>query len=316
MPAIQQQESILIVGTITGNGNATVTVTKAGMTGSPLAISVPVVSPDSAATVAGKMVAAMNAVGNFSAVCLAYNVSATLYVMVLTAAANDSTMNVAYTNGSCTGLTPNAASQHAVLGDAGGITNGYCTLADFKALYSVTGADATRDAAIEDVIEDVSRAIDDATHRKFYGASPATARYFTAPTPERVYIDDCTSITAVAIDVDQSLGYNVTLTTSDYWTEPVNESFIEWLESKPFATWRLPCHQYAIRITAVWGYCLTGYHPGPIRRACLLQSNRIYERRKAAFGMTSGSDMAPQTVIKLDNDVIEMVQPYVKNWFG
>jgi hypothetical protein len=159
--------------------------------------------------------------------------------------------------------------------------------------------------------------IDDVTFRQFYGAAPASVRYFTAANPRRMYIDDCTSITSVQIDVDQSLTYGVTLTAlTDYWTEPVNRPYIEWLESKPNATWRFPCHKNAIKITAVWGYNLTGSHPRPVRGACILQANRIYERRKAAFGMTSGSELAPMTVIKLDNDVIQMLDPYIKNWGG
>lgn len=317
MSAVQQQESTPIVGTITQTGNATVTVTKVGMTGTPMAITVAVLQNDTTTQTAAKMATAMNLIANFAAVCHAYSVAATLYVMVLVAAANDDTMNVAYTNGTCLGLTPDATSDHAAYGDAGTITNGYCTLAEFKAEFTILGTDTTRDGNLNRVIEDVSRAIDDACFRVFYGASPATAKYFTAKTPYRVFINDCTSISSVAIDLDGSLTYATALTTSDYQASPINEIPYTWIDIKPLGSYSFPLGRNSIKVTSVWGYNLTSVGaPRPIRRACLLQANRIYERRKAAFGVTSVSDFAPMTVIKLDNDVIQMVTPYIKNWGG
>jgi predicted secreted protein len=115
---IQQVDSTPIVGAITGSGNATVTVTKSGMTGSPLAISVAVLNGDSVDTACTKMAAAMNLTANFSAVLEASANGSTLIVRAKTAAANDATMNVAYTNGTCTGLTPDATSDNTTAGVA------------------------------------------------------------------------------------------------------------------------------------------------------------------------------------------------------
>jgi hypothetical protein len=111
-----QVESTPIVGAITGSGNATVTVTKAGMTGSPLAIVVAVLNGDTTDTVATKMVAAMNLIANFNAKCVAWCSGSILYVGAIVAIANDGTMNIAYTNTTCAGLTPDATSDHAVAG--------------------------------------------------------------------------------------------------------------------------------------------------------------------------------------------------------
>jgi len=196
------------------------------------------------------------------------------------------------------------------------ITNGYATLAEFKALYSVSGTDATRDAAIELVVEDVSRIIDNLCGRQFYGAAPATTRVFTASSSVRCFIDDCTTVTKVETD-DGSITFSYDWATSDYYTIPANTTPITCVEVKPMGIYRFPYARNMVRITAVWGYNLTSAGaPGPIRRACLLQSNRIYERRKAAFGITSVSEIAPSTVIALDNDVIQMITPYIKNWGG
>lgn len=115
---ICQIESTPVVGTITGSGNATFTITKSGMTGSPLAVSVAVLNGDTPDVVATKAVAALNATGNFSAKCFAWCSGAILYVRSLLSTANDATMNIAYTNGTCTGLTPDATSDDAVAGVA------------------------------------------------------------------------------------------------------------------------------------------------------------------------------------------------------
>ena len=114
----QQVETAVVVGTITGSGNATFTTTKAGMTGSPLATSVAVLNGDSPTAVATKAAAALNLVANFSAVLTAYAEGPNVVVYVKTAAANDATMNLAYTNGTCTGLTPDATSNDTLAGIA------------------------------------------------------------------------------------------------------------------------------------------------------------------------------------------------------
>ena len=140
-------------------------------------------------------------------------------------------------------------------------------------------------------------------------------RYFTAPTGRRAYIDTCTSITALSTD-DGSLTYPYTWTTSDYRTMPANGGYIDWIEVKPLGQYRFGTETNDVKVTAIWGYNLTGSHPGPIRRACLLRANHLYERRKAPYGMTSVSELAPMTVIKDDPDVMSLLQPYIKNWGG
>jgi predicted secreted protein len=111
-----QVETATFVGTITGAGNATVTITAAGMTGSPLAVTVPVALNDTPTMVAAK---AFNVINLLSAVTALFYVSATGPYLVLTrraAVANDATLNIAFTNGTCTGLTPNATSANTIAG--------------------------------------------------------------------------------------------------------------------------------------------------------------------------------------------------------
>ena len=118
--ALKQQENISVSGSIGTSGNATVIVTANGMTGSPITLSVPVVSGDSMATVATKV---NTALGNNSDITNFFTISAAngSYVRLTakTAAANDATLNISIANGTCTGLTPIPTSTADALGNAG-----------------------------------------------------------------------------------------------------------------------------------------------------------------------------------------------------
>lgn len=118
-----QVETATAAGTITLAGNATVTVTAAGMTGSPKAVSVAVTLSDTAATWAGKVrtalaadtdVAALFTVGGAStAISLTRNASA-----IGMLPANDATLNIALANGTCTGITAAPTSTDTTTGVA------------------------------------------------------------------------------------------------------------------------------------------------------------------------------------------------------
>ena len=102
---VQQVETATIIGTIVNAGNATVTVTGAGITGSPVAVSVAVLSGDTAIVVASKATDAINLNANISAVYSAVANGATIILTRKVPATNDGTLNIASTNGTCTGLT-------------------------------------------------------------------------------------------------------------------------------------------------------------------------------------------------------------------
>lgn len=114
----KQAETAVVVGTITLGGNATFTLTAAGMTGSPIATSVAVLLNDTADTVAKKAAAAMNLNTNITALFTVEAHGPNVVVRRKIAAANDATLNLAYTNDTCTGLTPDASSNDTVAGIA------------------------------------------------------------------------------------------------------------------------------------------------------------------------------------------------------
>lgn len=113
---IAQVETAVIVGTITGSGNATFTITSGIVTGSPLAVSVAVLVDDTPTLVANKAATTLNANAAVSAHFTATSDAENLILTAKKAAANDATLNIAYTNDTCTGLTPDASSNNTTAG--------------------------------------------------------------------------------------------------------------------------------------------------------------------------------------------------------
>jgi hypothetical protein len=121
-----QVETATAAGTITASGNASVTITSAGMTGSPLTISVPVVLGDTASVWAGKVrtalaanttIAARVVVGGTTTSISLARIPATIGGLQI-ASANDSTLNIALANGTCTGITAAPTSANTTAGVA------------------------------------------------------------------------------------------------------------------------------------------------------------------------------------------------------
>lgn len=116
---VAQVETAVIVGTITGSGNATFTITSALVVGSPLAVSVAVLVDDTPAQVAAKAAVVLNATAAVSAHFVASSNAENLILTARKSAANDATLNIAYTNDTCTGLTPDASSNNTTSGVRG-----------------------------------------------------------------------------------------------------------------------------------------------------------------------------------------------------
>lgn len=138
-----QVETATVVGTITGDGDATFTITSTGMAGTPLAISVAVLENDTAYDVARK---ARATIGATAAVTALYHVGGSGAEVVLTrktAVANVADLNIAYTNDDCTGLTPDATSDNTVVG---GLAEAFTTIAQVR---NITGPGLSLD--VEDV---------------------------------------------------------------------------------------------------------------------------------------------------------------------
>jgi len=195
------------------------------------------------------------------------------------------------------------------------IANGYTDLATFKARFYPAGiTDTTDDTVIENVIEAVSRQIDNYTGRRFYVTASDETRYFSAEHSEYLDAGDVVSITTLATDEDNDRVYEHTWATTDYDLLPFNASLdskpYTRLELTPLGNYSFPSGPKAVKIVGKWGYPAV---PDAINEACCIQSLRIFKRKDAPFGVTGSAEMGQLMVIpRLDPDVKMLLDPYRK----
>lgn len=119
----KQAETATAVGTASGNGSVTATLTAANVTGSPLATTVAILLSDTPTQWAAKV---RTALGNVTAIAKRFTIGGTgadIVLMAKRAAANDATLNLALANGSPSpGITPAATSANTTAGVADTVT--------------------------------------------------------------------------------------------------------------------------------------------------------------------------------------------------
>jgi hypothetical protein len=195
------------------------------------------------------------------------------------------------------------------------ITNGFATLAEFKARFYPSGLiDITDDTVIENAIEAVSRLIDGKCSRRFWKNTVDETRYFTANYGDLFYTDDIVSITTLKTDETGARSYSRTWAVTDYDLEPYN-ALLQYpvqpytsIRVSPMGTLSFPFDRKAVQIVGVFGWPAV---PDTINEACLLQSIRLFKRKDAPFGVTGSAEMGHLIVIpKLDPDVEMLIAPY------
>jgi hypothetical protein len=99
-----------VIGTVATGGSMILTVTAAGLTGSPLAIFFNVDSGDIPSAVAAKAAAALSGNAAVAAMFEVDNIGSDFALTRLVEAANDGTLNLAIANDTATGVTPDGTS--------------------------------------------------------------------------------------------------------------------------------------------------------------------------------------------------------------
>ena len=191
------------------------------------------------------------------------------------------------------------------------ITNGYCSLNQIKAALRIT--DSVDDGLLEMAVESASRMIDSECDRNFFSAS--ATRDFVPSDPYTVDTDDLTAITSVKIDDQGDRTFLITLQTSDYQTEPVNQR----VSGNAFPVYRL--RMIGDYLLPIWGQQATvriqgtyGFTPVPtqITQATVIQAGRIFKRLDSLLGFAGFSDMGVARVGRVDPDVAAMIRPFKK----
>lgn len=178
------------------------------------------------------------------------------------------------------------------------ITDGYATLPEVKAELRLTTT--VDDARIERAIEAASRAIDNATRRKF--TAVAGARVFRSWGCQ-VLIDDASTLTLVEESNDQSAWSTVAATAYTPNARPpvrrlTRLASVEWLSF--------------VRVTATWG---TATIPAEIHTACIIQAIRLFKRPDTPEGVLVG-DFGAARLARIDPDVLALVRPLARKVVG
>jgi hypothetical protein len=191
------------------------------------------------------------------------------------------------------------------------ITNGYCTLAQIKAALRIT--DAVDDSLLNMAVESASRMIDSECDRNFFAVN--ATRDFVPSDRVTVDTDDLTAITSVKLDDAGDRTFLITLQTSDYQTEPLNQR----VSGNAFPIYRLRMvgdyllpiwyKQATVRIEGTYGFTPV---PKQIEQACVIQASRIFKRLDSPLGFAGFSDMGVARVGRVDPDVAMLIRPFKK----
>jgi hypothetical protein len=189
------------------------------------------------------------------------------------------------------------------------ITNGYCTAEDLRQRLGITDTDDEQ--IFENVIEAVSRSIDNYCRRRFYATSET--RVYTARCETYIRVDDLLTVTTLKTDATGDRVYETTWATTDYDLDPANAS----LDGRPYTKvcvsplgrYRFPTsHTRGVQIVGSFGYASTT--PDVVNEACLIQAARIFRRKDSPFGVAGTPEFGQLRLLsRLDPDVELLVAP-------
>ena len=158
------------------------------------------------------------------------------------------------------------------------ISNGYCSLAELKAFVDIDTTDAGDDAVLEQVIEAVSRYIDNETGLIFYADDAAT--YYYSPTmADMLQVDPIRSITTLKTDDGGDGTFEDTWATTDYHLMPLNprDSVYHWIETNVNGDYSFPDGVLkSVEIVGNFGYEAI---PADIKITCMEISKNVEGRR-------------------------------------
>jgi hypothetical protein len=197
------------------------------------------------------------------------------------------------------------------------IVNGYCTLAELKARLWPSGVtpDGLDDAALEGVIENASRYIDERTGRRFWKNSVDEARVFMAEFEDILFPNiDIVSITTLKTDEDGDGTFETTWSAGEYKLQPANAA----LDNKPYTMIVLgesAGHAFpddfpnGVEITGKFGWPAV---PRIVQEACLMEAQRLWKRRDAPLGIVGTSGLGDVRMAEQDADIEAMLGPVTR----
>lgn len=161
----------------------------------------------------------------------------------------------------------------------------YCTLAELKDELNITSDD--HDYKLQALVMQAQKFIDNYCKRTFVPGTAGTVRYFDgAESP--LWIDDCTAITAIALDEEADGTWSSSMAATDWLLKPYNSNPKTMLVLSPNSNYGSFCSGVTkgVKITGTWGYDTTV--PEDIRKAAIIQCCRWFKRADTAYASMMG----------------------------
>ncbi len=186
------------------------------------------------------------------------------------------------------------------------ITNGYCTLPDYKAYATARGqtasTDSTDDGVIADLINAASRFLDSATNRQFYPS--IETHLFDAQESRDLYLDgdllEATTLTNGDLTEITSSNYILKSQRPPHWCISLRDT-----SNIPWTTSAAGSVEQVISLLGVWGY-----HDNYSQRAWLqvgTLSAAITDTTTLAFSATTGHSIEAGHIVKIDSEYYNIV---------
>jgi len=187
------------------------------------------------------------------------------------------------------------------------IENGYCSLAEFKAFGGIKSTNAGDDAVLEQIIEAVSRYIDQKTGLYFY-ADDAATKVITPKMADMLQLGfPLRTVTTLKTDDDGDGTYENTWETTDYHLMPLNASVFHWIQTNVNGNYSFPVGILAgVQIIGNCGYAAI---PADIKMVCMNISKNVEGRRdgqgsEAVEITAAGILITPKDISAYDNRVL------------
>ena len=190
-------------------------------------------------------------------------------------------------------------------------TKRYATVADLSGRLDIIDTDD--DLMLASILDAVSRWIDHYCGRHFWYET--ATRYYTAGDSALFLCpDDIISITMMYTDDDGDRGYSITWAATDFELEPYNAALknrpYTAIRTAPVGRYAFPAMRKGIKITGVFGFWTAV--PDEVEEACLLLSERIYQRKNAIFGVMGSIETGMMMITDFDPDAALLLRPFVR----
>lgn len=197
------------------------------------------------------------------------------------------------------------------------MANEYANLATLKRQLGLDDDDDSRDALLEQALTSASRAIDQATGRRFWLDGTVVQRVYrpqgrtvVEDSGTVLLVDDIGSTSGLLIETGSGSSWSVIATWEALPDNAlvVGRPITGLLRSGGWGT-----GTSRVRVTARFGWPAV---PDEIVQATLIQANRLFKRKDSPEGITGSAEWGVVRLSRRDPDVWNLIEPYVLPGFG